>query len=59
MVYRSRSILEGEGLLKRSVREGTREVFDPFLHSTLENTGVQIDKSEPILHGMWEDCRKK
>ena len=89
-VYRSLSALEGEGLLKRSVREGTRDVFyqyiaaeeckdslhlscrvcgksihlgekeaEQLLHSTLESTGFQIDKSETILYGICEDCRKK
>ena len=89
-VYRSLSALEGEGLLKRSVREGTRDVFyqyiaaeeckdslhlscrvcgksihlgmkeaEQLLHSTLESTGFQIDKSETILYGICENCRKK
>ena len=88
-VYRNLSDLEADGLLKRSVREGTREVFyqyiaaeeckdslhlscrvcgksihlgekeaEQLLHSTLESTGFQIDKTETILYGVCADCRK-
>ena len=87
-VYRNLSDLEADGLLKRSVREGTRDVFyqyiaaeeckdslhlscrvcgksihlgdaeaERLLHSTLESTGFQIDKSETILYGVCADCR--
>lgn len=89
-VYRNLSALEEDGLLKRSIREGTRDVFyqyiaaeeckdslhlscrvcgksihlgekeaEQLLHSTLKSTGFQIDKSETILYGICEDCRKK
>ena len=89
-VYRNLSALEEDGLLKRSIREGTRDVFyqyiaaeeckdslhlscrvcgksihlgekeaEQLLYSTLESTGFQIDKSETILYGICEDCRKK
>lgn len=89
-VYRNLSALEEEGLLKRSVREGTRELFyqyiaaeeckdslhlscrvcgksihlgekeaEQLLHSTLESTGFQIDKTETILYGICADCRNK
>ena len=88
-VYRNLSDLEADGLLKRSVREGTRDVFyqyiaaeeckdslhlscrvcgksihlgekeaEQLLHSTLESTGFQIDKTETILYGVCADCRK-
>ena len=88
-VYRNLSALEEDGLLKRSIREGTRDVFyqyiaaeeckdslhlscrvcgksihlgekeaEQLLHSTLESTGFQIDKSETILYGVCADCRK-
>ena len=88
-VYRNLSDLEADGLLKRSVREGTRDVFyqyiaaeeckdslhlscrvcgksihlgekeaEQLLHSTLESTGFQIDKTETILYGICADCRK-
>ena len=88
-VYRNLSDLEEDGLLKRSIREGTRDVFyqyiaaaeckdslhlscrvcgksthlgdaeaERLLHSTLESTGFQIDKSETILYGVCADCRK-
>lgn len=88
-VYRNLSDLEEDGLLKRSIREGTRDVFyqyiaaeeckdslhlscrvcgksihlgekeaEQLLHSTLESTGFQIDKTETILYGVCADCRK-
>lgn len=88
-VYRNLSDMEESGLLKRSVREGTREVFYQYiaadeckdslhlscrvcgksthlgdaaaqqlLHSTLESTGFQIDKSETVFYGVCADCRK-
>ena len=88
-VYRNLSALEEEGLLKRSVREGTREVFyqyiaaakckdslhlscrvcgksihldeadtTPLIQNTLRNTGFQIEKTETILYGICEGCRK-
>ena len=88
-VYRNLAALEEEGLLKRSVREGTREVFyqyiaaeeckdslhlscricgksihlgrtdaEQLIQNTLKTTGFQIDKSETILYGICEDCRK-
>lgn len=88
-VYRNLSALEEDGLLKRSVREGTQGVFyqyiaseeckdslhlcchicgksihlgeteaNQLLHSTLESTGFQIDKSGTILYGVCADCRK-
>lgn len=88
-VYRNLSALEEEGLLKRSVREGTREVFYQYIaaakckdslhlscrvcgksihldevdttqliQNTLRNTGFQIEKTETILYGICEGCRK-
>ena len=88
-VYRNLSALEEEGHLKRSVREGTREVFYQYIaaeeckdnlhlscrvcgksihldeadtaqliQSTLRNTGFQIEKTETILYGICEGCRK-
>ena len=88
-VYRNLSALEEEGILKRSIRENTREVYyqyiaaegckdslhlscrvcgksihlgeketEQLLHSTLESTGFQIDKTETILYGVCADCRK-
>ena len=88
-IYRNLSALEEEGLLKRSVREGTREVFYQYIaaakckdslhlscrvcgksihldeadttqliQNTLRNTGFQIEKTETILYGICEGCRK-
>ena len=88
-VYRNLSAMEEEGLLKRSVRENTREAFyqyiaapsckdslhlscrvcgksihlgekeaEQLLHSTLESTGFQIDKTETILYGVCADCQQ-
>lgn len=88
-VYRNLSALEEEGLLKRSVREGMREVFYQYIaaakckdslhlscrvcgksihldeadttqliQNTLRNTGFQIEKTETILYGICEGCRK-
>ena len=87
-VYRNLSDLEADRLLKRSIRESTRDVFyqyiaaeeckdslhlscrvcgksihlgdaeaEQLLHSTLESTGFQIDKTETILYGVCADCR--
>ena len=88
-VYRNLSAMEEEGLLKRSIRENTREAFyqyiaapsckdslhlscrvcgksihlgekeaEQLLHSTLESTGFQIDKTETILYGVCADCQQ-
>ena len=42
----------------KSIHLGKKEA-EQLLHSTLESTGFQIDKSETILYGICEDCRKK
>ena len=88
-IYRNLSALEEKGFLKRSVREGTREVFYQYIaaakckdslhlscrvcgksihldeadttqliQNTLRNTGFQIEKTETILYGICEGCRK-
>lgn len=89
-IYRNLLALEEEGLLKRSVREGTRDVFfqyvacekckesihlscricgkiahlddsitDQLIGNTFERIGFLIDKSETILYGICNDCRRK
>ena len=88
-VYRNLSALEEEGILKRSIRENTREVYYQYIaakecrehlhlscrvcgkcihldeagttqliENTLRNTGFQIEKTETILYGICEGCRK-
>lgn len=88
-VYRNLSALEEDGLVKRSVRENTREVYYQYIaakecreclhlscracgksihldeedtaqliQNTLKNTGFQIEKTETVLYGICEDCRK-
>ncbi len=48
-VYRNLSAMEGEGLLKRSVREGTREAFYQY---------VAADKCKDSLHLSCRVCGK-
>ncbi len=88
-VYRNLSALEEDGILKRSIRENTREVYYQYIaakecrehlhlscrvcgksihldeadttqliQNTLRNTGFQIEKTETILYGVCEGCRK-
>ena len=88
-VYRNLSALEEDGILKRSIRENTREVYYQYIaakecrehlhlscrvcgksihldeadtaqliQNTLRNTGFQIEKTETILYGICEGCRK-
>lgn len=49
-VYRNISALEEEGLLKRSVREGTREVFYQYIAS---------EACKDSLHLAWPHLRKE
>lgn len=41
----------------KSIHLGEKEAAQ-LLHSTLESTGFQIDKTETILYGVCADCRK-
>ena len=49
--------------LEKELRELYRQIYgekeaEQLLHSTLESTGFQIDKTETILYGVCADCRK-
>ena len=66
-VYRNLSALEEEEckdslhlscrVCGKSIHLGEKET-EQLLHSTLDSTGFQIDKTETILYGVCADCRK-